>query len=410
MAARKYQRLNDTLLESWRDFDITGTIWDTEVRGLRIRVGKHRCTWTYFAERSFRGDRSTTCKRLGHWPSTSLADARKAALQEAAKIAAGRPEPGRRTAMTVETAVREYVGHLHEVAKRKGKRPTWAKLADTLTRKHLLPKFGKWTLAELSNAPAAVRDWHQSIEHRVSANRCASLLSAAYRNAARLDRSLPPASPISAVRMNKEVAAQTAMPFDQYPAWERAVSALPPLRQAYYRLCLLTGMRGGEAARLRRSDINYGTRSITLRNIKSGADVVIPMSNEIERALKLAPDNSSSELLFPNVKNWHDDIVKGHALRHSWRSVAADLGVNEVHARLLLGHSLVGINQRYITEAVLSGGPGLREEQCRISARITELLGAPLPKLVDATAPNDGRMHIVVQREPNLVVDVVASD
>jgi integrase len=67
----------------------------------------------------------------------------------------------------------------------------------------------------------------------------------------------------------------------------------------------------------------------------------------------------------------------GRALRRTYRTVAADLGVNEVLTRLLMGHSLAGINQRYITELVLQSGPGLRTAQAAISRRIVTLLGQP---------------------------------
>ena len=61
-------------------------------------------------------------------------------------------------------------------------------------------------------------------------------------------------------------------------------------------------------------------------------------------------------------------------LRHTWRPVAADLGINELQAQLLLGHSLIGISQSQITRAIVR--PGLRAAQRAISRRIISLLGA----------------------------------
>ncbi len=54
----------------------------------------------------------------------------------------------------------------------------------------------------------------------------------------------------------------------------------------------------------------------------------------------------------------------------------ADLGINELQARLLLGHSLIGISPSYITRAIGQGGPGLRAAQRAIWRRIISLLGA----------------------------------
>jgi hypothetical protein len=41
----------------------------------------------------------------------------------------------------------------------------------------------------------------------------------------------------------------------------------------------------------------------------------------------------------------------------------------------LMGHSLRGISQEYVTRAVISSGPSLRAAQRAISKRIVTLLG-----------------------------------
>jgi hypothetical protein len=52
------------------------------------------------------------------------------------------------------------------------------------------------------------------------------------------------------------------------------------------------------------------------------------------------------------------------------------LGINELKAWLLLGHSLMGISQSYITRAIVPAGPSLRAAQRAIWRRIISLLGA----------------------------------
>ena len=198
------------------------------VPGLRLRVGKHKRTWFYFAEYQVKGKRGTVFKRLGFWPRMQVADARRAALQEAAKVAAGRPQPGKRDAITLEAATADYLASLEARGKKS------ARFVGSLMRIHLLPDFGRFTLAELCDAPALMRDHHLKIsKHKpVAANRVMSILSAIYRHASRLDRSLPPASPISAVRFNREEPKQSAMPFDKFEEWRERVEALPTIRQA----------------------------------------------------------------------------------------------------------------------------------------------------------------------------------
>jgi hypothetical protein len=146
--------------------------------------------------------------------------ARKAALQEAGKLAAGRLVPGRRSAMTLKEALDDYLEHLREQSRRKGKEPLWARNATSFIRRHLIPAFGNWSLAELSNAPAAVRDFHRDVTRDVgpfAANQCCRIMSAAYKLAARLDRSLPPALPTSAVRYNPETPSTAGLAFADFP-------------------------------------------------------------------------------------------------------------------------------------------------------------------------------------------------
>ena len=377
---RKFSTLTDRSVEVLVDYSGTDSnplpavFYDAVVRGLRLRIGSHRRTWFYYADYQVKGKRGTVYKRLGFWPGLNVADARRAALQEAARLAAGRPQPGKRTAITLEAATADYI----ESLKARGKKS--AHSITLLMRRNLLPDFGRFTLAELSDSPALIRDHHLKISklRPVAANRTMAFLNAIYRHASRLDRSLPPASPISAVRRNKEEPKQSAMPFDRFGEWRECVEALPPIRQAYHRLILLTGMRGLEAQRLEWRDIDYRSRTITLRGTKTGKDVSITMTSAIASALKLARPVHEG-VIFPGARTWNDALpYKGHDLRHTFLSVAADLGIDELQRRLLTGHSLVGINQSYVTKAIVEGGPGLRAAQRRISKRIVELLGIKL--------------------------------
>lgn len=68
--------------------------------------------------------------------------------------------------------------------------------------------------------------------------------------------------------------------------------------------------------------------------------------------------------------------ARGHALRHTWRTVAADCGVDELLAHFMLGHVPQNISQAYITRLVLSAGPALRQAQRKVSKRILHLLGS----------------------------------
>ena len=103
----KTSKLTDRRVELLVDFSgsdsnpLPAVFYDNMVPGLRIRVGKHKRTWFYFAQYQRKGKRGTRFVRLGFWPGMNVADARKAALQEAARVASGRPQPGRKEAITI---------------------------------------------------------------------------------------------------------------------------------------------------------------------------------------------------------------------------------------------------------------------------------------------------------------------
>ncbi len=383
---RRFRNLTDRWLsalieytahESWADDAPPGdlpTLWDEKVFGLRIRIGRKRHSWSFYRERRFRGKRKYIFRRLGFFPSMGVADARKAALAHAAKVSETHFDPGPRQATRLDVALDAYVDYLRERKTLKA-----ARNAKSLAKLYLLPEFGSLTLRELSDAPALVHDWHKRCSRRsaVSANNAARLLRAVYRRACRLDRSLPAALPTSAVEYIPEEAAQTGMPFDQFAAWDVQVRRLPPLHAAYHRLMLLTGMRGESARRLRWTDVNVKARTLTLRGApgrKVEEDVSIPMTAAIAGALKLARPMRDG-VIFPGAVKWKDGLpYEGHDLRHTYITLATDINVNQILVRLLVGHALRGVHEKYITQMVMGGGEGLRGAQRRISRRMVELL------------------------------------
>src|SRR5258708_4680182 len=103
-------KLDDRYIQALREFDTpwgedapkVAVVWDTRVDGLRIRVGTHRASWTFYREFRDHGKRGTVSKVLGHWPAMNVAQARAAALVVAGRIASGRREPGKRAAVRFE--------------------------------------------------------------------------------------------------------------------------------------------------------------------------------------------------------------------------------------------------------------------------------------------------------------------
>jgi integrase len=392
---KKLLKLTDTLLETWRDFGMQGVVADTEVKGLRVRVGVHRTSFTFFQEHWAKGERRpSTFVTLGHFPDMSVADARKAALVIAGRNASGRIVPGRRSAAKVGPAVAGYIEYVKARAAKKGKAPIWAKNVESLANKHILPAFERWTLAELSALPAAVAKWHNDITEKsgpVAANHAAKVLRAVYRRAARLDRSLPPHNPASAVEFNAEQRSQNALALVDFPKWRKAWDKIEsPIRKAFQNVNLLSGARPGELSKLKWSDVLPRERCFVIRGAKADNDIHVPLSAAIAREFKRARDAArtdkiESPYVFPARANGH--IVKfdvdglpahGMALRRTWRTVAADCGVDELLSHFMLGHIPAGISRGYVAKMVLSSGQGMRSAQRVVSRRIVGLLGTSL--------------------------------
>jgi integrase len=380
-AGRIYRLLSDGHVSALRDFDLLSIVWDRKVPGLRVRVGQHRATWYYFREHRIHGRRSTTCKRLGHFPEMSTAAARQAALVEAGKIAAGTIEPGKRAALRLGPAMDEYMKHLRGKVARKGKPASHAANVEKL-RRQFLTEFETWPLVDLSHNPAIVRDWHEKITREagpISANRAAEVLRACYRHAARLDRSLPPALPTSAVSFNPETPHGGGMPFKEFKEWaDKWRNIESPIHRSFALLNLLTGCRPGELARLRREDIRPSERVFIIRAAKAGSDIRVILSMPIVRALRMALGAGKGELVFPGcaqIGHRLDLPARGVELRRTYRTVAADAGVDEMLAHFLMGHAPEGISQRYVARMILDKGPAMRAAQRKISARMMQLLG-----------------------------------
>ncbi len=389
MVAKVRQKLSDSYIEAVRDFaeGETATVWDAEIKPLRVTVGKHRITFSYFQQHRIHGKRSASVIVLGHYPVMNVATARKAALVHAGRIAAGRITPGKRTAVRFETAFADYHKHLEHKATSKGKNAKWAYNAQSIANTVLLPEFSRWPLADLSHAPGVVRDWHLKVTKDrgpVLANRAASILRSCYRYAAKLNRQLPPALPTSAVLWNVEEPAEKGV--TDFKAWAKAWGAVPsPVRRGYHLANLLLGTRGGELARLEWRDIDARSRSLLLRNVKSQGskkrNVRLPLSLPIVRALKLAK-GADAVMVFPGCRfnPQRDGLPEfGHALRHAYESIATEIGVDPLFRKMLIGHSIgrgADVTDTYASRKMLTGALG--HEQRRISTEIVKRLGIKL--------------------------------
>jgi len=182
---------------------------------------------------------------------------------------------------------------------------------------------------------------------------------------------------------------------DEYAAFGAALrqageDRIWPAAIAAARFLALTGWRSGEALELKWSEVDLTRRTARLTDTKTGLSVR-PLSNaacDVLRGLGRAGD-----LVFPATRGegrmagfrklWDRIAAKGelppditpHVLRHSFASLAADLGYSEPTIAALVGHAGQSITSR----DVHSADTVLLVAADKVAQRTAELMGETAP-------------------------------
>jgi integrase len=164
-----------------------------------------------------------------------------------------------------------------------------------------------------------------------------------------------------------------------------------PAATAMARFLALTGWRSGEAQALRWSEVDLARRTATLADTKTGRSIR-PLAHAACDVLANVP-HLETRRVFPATRGdgpmvgfkklWpkiakHGDLpadVTPHVLRHSYASVAADLGYGEPTIAALVGHKGHSVTSRYVhsADAVLMAAADA------VADRTAELLGDAKP-------------------------------
>jgi integrase len=450
-AKRKPRLLDDNHIEALREFaddepSNLGYYPDSKVFGLTIFLGAKSTVWRFRQQSRSKGKRSSVFKTIGNWPVMDVDEARKEALIYSGAVAAGTAAPGKRQAMPFRRAFENYLAHLKAQAEAKGKPPRWWLNASKLSEVHIMPQWDGWTLAEMSANPRAVKTWHAKLSKTIptTADHCARLIRACYREEARLDRTLnPAASPTSGIRLGKVKVSKAVLDFPDFGEWRKAWDAIEnPVHKGYHLAALLTGCRPTELAMIRESDIDLDARRMIIRNAKAGNDISLPITGEIAFALamainappqtitmkglrgmkhgevrvierkKLHHELAAPDLVFPGVRQAGHRSglpVSGNALRHTFRSIAVSLEISEMLISFLMGHSLQGVSAKYTNELMIANSEALRAAQEKISKRIFELLGLSLGGYYEAPHVPDLVMRAAKRAKPPRQVEIAAT-
>jgi len=186
-------------------------------------------------------------------------------------------------------------------------------------------------------------------------------------------KKLRPDNPVHGVTRFEDGKRDRRLTDDEYAALGAALrkveaSEMWPPAIAAARFLVLTGWRSGEAMALRRPEVDLARRTARLGDTKSGRSIR-PLSHVACDVLAKLPHKSDAKV-FPASRGGPNTVlhfkkfwpkiaeaaglaadVTPHVLRHSFASLAADLGYSEPTIAALVGHKGRSVTSRYVHSA-----------------------------------------------------------
>jgi integrase len=243
-----------------------------------------------------------------------------------------------------------------------------------LWRLHSERQFNACPLADLSAEKA--RDWHRKISRRqpYNANRAMQNLRAAWNYGVKYGR-VPRGieNPFASITLNAEHPRQTILEPHRYPAFAKAVDALPdPHARGYVWMLFYTGCRRTELLKLEWTDVDIEPKrgkqprlgTITLRYVKGGEPRTVALSEPAIDLLEALPRIDGNPHVFAGAvdgthldpkEHWHTvrnaaalKNLRLHDLRRTFGSWLGASGVSTKLIGTMLGHKTEITSRVYV--------------------------------------------------------------
>jgi integrase len=410
------------------------TIWDPSLSGFGARRQKgDAVTYVLFYRTQEGRQRWFTIGRHGApWtPETAREEAKRLLGEVAHSADPAADKRAKRNAKTVAELCDAYLtdaksGRLLTRRKTAKKASTLAIDAGRIER-HIKPLLGRHAVA------AITRDDIETLLHDIAggrtagktktakkrglarvrggkgaANRVVGLLGAIFTYAVRCQ--IRPDNPVRGVVLFADGKRERRLSDDEYKALGNALreaetATIWPAAISATRFLALTGWRSGEALSLRWDEIDLVRRTAMLGDTKTGAsmrplshgacdvlrslvhsgELAFPATREAKREERsVARMDANRVVIMSGFKKFFKKIaalgklpvdVTPHTLRHSFTSLAADLGYSEPTIAAMVGHKGRTITSRYVhsADAVLLAAADA------VANRIAELMGEQRP-------------------------------
>jgi integrase len=387
---RDMAKLTKRTIDGFRPRDKDYFEWDDELSGFGIRVwpsGKK----TYVAQ--YRAGKQTRRFKIGSHGALTVDEARKQARTVLGDVARGEDPQQDRSTRRKSLTIKDLCDLYFEAADKGlvfGKRGK-PKKASTLyvdrgrANRHIIPLLGNKLVQDLTTADVvkmmrevtvgktALNEKTEKLRGRAiveggagTASQAVTLMSAILTYAS--SEGIVPHNVARGIKKPATGKRTRRLSADEYKALGKALEAADGDAWqgiAGIRLFLLTGFRLQEIAALKWDEVDEPGSCFRLGDSKTGASVR-PVGKAVFEVLKSIDCNLTSPYVLPSPRKADGHYtaldtaieriteaagitgVTSHTIRHSYASVAGDLGFTEMTIAALLGHSAGNVTQRYV--------------------------------------------------------------
>jgi integrase len=323
-------------------------IWDTEIPGLNVRRQFSEVVTYSIVYRTLDGvQRWQRIGRHGVWTPDL---ARKQARSVIMARDLGKDPSAERMALRSAPTVSELCDEYQQ--RDNGKKPSTMRSDTSRIKIHIKPKLGKLKVAAVTSDH--VEDFMRSMPIG-SQGRTVGLLGAIFSYAVKCK--LIMVNPCVGVEKPTKARRNRRLSDAEYAQLGAALTG--GIISDIFLLLAVTGWRTSEAKNLRWEECDLERCIATLGDTKTGVSVR-PLSNAAIEIIKRQKQNGAPFVFdYANGKpieqprnHWiklsMSEDVTPHVLRHSFASLAADIGLPDHTIARMLGHSQLSITSRYI--------------------------------------------------------------
>ncbi|PRY94965.1 uncharacterized protein DUF4102 [Hasllibacter halocynthiae] len=351
---------------------------DDQVSGLRLVVGKTSASYKLVG-RINDGSKRYVSIVVGRTDEVSLKDARDEATRLRLALRRGEDPRSRKTAVpNVGAALDAYLAGRPDLS------PATVEWYRKLMRGPLAPLR---TVPMDKLERTKVRALHERITKTAPtmANGAMRLLKALANDVART-HDLPPNVVSRAVKMNKDKVRDWAVrPEDMSALWSAIDGLEDERRRTAWTALLTTGLRSHDVRSMRWEHVDRD-RVLTVPCPKGGEDRAfrLPLTRFLLQRLEALP--RTSDWIFPaasrtgylsELRRTDAFPYAPHAMRHTWRTMALEAGVDLSMAMVLMNHKPQGVTWNYVTKANLLGP--MRDAAERVCSTLTSYRGQEAP-------------------------------